>query len=170
MSYIDINELFKIENLMILIPVVLLGIILLVIAISFIVVVTSSKKKIDELSDSSNSLRVYIVDAKNDRVRYFNRSRLHRKKTSSITAFYNQFPARERNRVITWIGDLLDNVENTPRYLEVNVLFNYNKKSYFSILQVTKVDYTKSVIYLESYILKYMYAKKSKDTNYQIPF
>ena len=93
MSYIDIHDLFSIDSLMILIPLVLLGIILLAITISFIVVLTSSKKKLTELSDSSNSLRVYIVDAKNDRVRYFNRSRLHRKKTSSITAFYNQFPA-----------------------------------------------------------------------------
>ena len=131
MSYIDIHDLFSIDSLMILIPLVLLGIILLAITISFIVVLTSSKKKLTELSDSSNSLRVYIVDAKNDRVRYFNRSRLHRKKTSSITAFYNQFPADERNKVIEWIGNLLDNVENTPKYLEVNVLFNYNKKSYF---------------------------------------
>ena len=167
MSYIDIHDLLQAENLMILIPLVLLVIILLVVTISFIVVATTSKKKIAELSDSSNSLRVYIIDAKNDRVRYFNRSRLSRKKTSSITSFYNQFPARERNRVITWIGNLLENVENTPKYLEVNVLFNYNKKSYFSILQVTKVDYEKSVIYLESYILKYMYAKKSKNTNYR---
>lgn len=159
----NIDDLLKPENLMIWIPIVLIGIILLAITISFIFVNVTNKKKLAELSDSSNSLRVYIVDALNDRVRYFNRSRLQRKKTSSITAFYNQFPANERSRVIEWIGNLLNNVEGTPKYLEVNVLFNYNKKSYFSILQVTKVDYEKQVIYLESYILKYMYAQKSKN-------
>lgn len=158
-----INDLLKPENLMVMISIVLAAGLFIAISISFIVIFASSKKKITELSDSSNSLRVYIVDAKNDKVRYFNRSRLQRKKTSSITAFYNQFPANDRNRVITWIGDLLENIEGTPKYLEVNVLFNYNKKSYFSILQVTKVDFEKQVIYLESYILKYMYAQKVKN-------
>lgn len=165
MLMISITDLTDPNTLFLFISILLLGIIFVSIVISFIVVFASSKKKLTELSDSSNSLRVYIVDAKNDQVRYFNRSRLQRKKISTITAFYNQFPADDRNKVISWIGDLLDNIEGTPKYLEVNVLFNYNKKSYFSILQVSKVDLDKSIIYLESYILKYMYVRKDKKTN-----
>lgn len=153
----------SLENILILSGVALLGLVLIVLIISFILAQTSSKRYKNDIYETSNSLRVFIIDAKNDRVRYFNRSRLQRKKTSTITAFYNQFPANERDKIITWVGDLLDDTPNTPKYLEINVLINFNKKSYFSLLQVTKVDHTKDIIYLESYILKYMYATKTKN-------
>lgn len=153
----------SLENILILSGVALLGVVLIVLIISFILAQTSSKRYKNDIYETSNSLRVFIIDAKNDRVRYFNRSRLQRKKTSTITAFYNQFPANERDKIITWVGDLLDDTPNTPKYLEINVLINFNKKSYFSLLQVTKVDHTKDIIYLESYILKYMYATKTKN-------
>lgn len=153
----------SLENILILSGVALLGVVLIVLIISFILSQTSSKRYKNDIYETSNSLRVFIIDAKNDRVRYFNRSRLQRKKTSTITAFYNQFPANERDKIITWVGDLLDDTPNTPKYLEINVLINFNKKSYFSLLQVTKVDHTKDIIYLESYILKYMYATKTKN-------
>lgn len=153
----------SLENILILSGVALLGVVLIVLIISFILAQTSSKRYKNDIYETSNSLRVFIIDAKNDRVRYFNRSRLQRKKTSTITAFYNQFPANERDKIITWVGDLLDDTPNTPKYLEINVLINFNKKSYFSLLQVTKVDHAKDIIYLESYILKYMYATKTKN-------
>ena len=133
----DLIEKIGKEKLFILGALAIIAIFAIIFIISFIVVQTKNKKEEIELSDASNSLRVYIVDAKNDKVRYFNRSRLTRKKTSSITDFYNQFHANDRDKIITWIGNLLDNVEDTPKYLEINVLFNYNKKSYFSILQVS---------------------------------
>ncbi len=153
----------SLENILILSGVALLGVVLIVLIISFILAQTSLKRYKNDIYETSNSLRVFIIDAKNDRVRYFNRSRLQRKKTSTITAFYNQFPANERDKIITWVGDLLDDTPNTPKYLEINVLINFNKKSYFSLLQVTKVDHAKDIIYLESYILKYMYATKTKN-------
>ena len=160
----DIFDNISLDSLLIILALVILGIFLIVIIITFIVLQSRSKKELKELNDASNSLRVYIVDAKNDRVKYFNRSRLTRKKTSSITEFYNQFHANDRDKIITWIGNLLEGVENTPKYLEINVLFNYNKKSYFSILQVSKVDKEKGLIYLESYVLKYMYVNKTKSS------
>lgn len=165
MSNQSIDEFLTLNNILILSGTALLVLIAIFIIISYFVGKAHNKKFINSLSDSSNSLRVYIVDAKNDRVRYFNRSRLEKKKTGTITEFYNQFPANERNKIINWIGNLLEGVEDTPRYLEINVLFKYNKKSFFSILQVTKVDREKQVIYLESYILKYMYAQKAKNIN-----
>ena len=158
----DLIEKIGKEKLFLLGALIIVATFAIIFIVSFIVLQTRNKKEEIELSDASNSLRVYIVDAKNDKVRYFNRSRLTRKKTSSIADFYNQFHANERSKIISWIGDLLDNVEGTPRYLEINVLFNYNKKSYFSILQVSKVDREKEIIYLESYILKYMYVNKAK--------
>ena len=167
MSFIDNAELFSLSNILLFGGMALLLIILIVIIISFSVTMSKTKKEVDELSDSSNSLRVFIIDADHDNVRYFNRSRLEKRKTSTITEFYNQFPAGERDKIITWIANLLDDVPDTPKYLEINVLFKYNRKSYFSILQLTKVDHEKRTIYLESFILKYMYAKKSKKNGVQ---
>ena len=141
-----------------------LGAVLLGIVISFIVVQSKARHYGRDFEESANSLRVFIIDTKNDQVRFFNRSKLQKKKTATITAFYNQFPANERDKIITWIGDLLDDTPNTPKYLEINVLINYNKKSFFSLLQVSKVDHEKGLIYLESYILKYMYAPKRKES------
>ena len=153
----------SLDNILIFTGLGFLGLVLIGLIISFAVTMTNNRKYAKDLSEASNSLRVFIVDVNNDRVRYFNRSRLERKKTTTITEFYNQFPANERDKIITWIGNLLDNVKDTPRFLEINVLFNHNKKSFFSILQVTKVDYEKGVIYLESYILKYMFANREKN-------
>ena len=149
MSDIDTLELLTLDNILLFGGILLLLIILIVVTISFAVNMSKNKKEVDELSDSSNSLRVFIIDADHDNVRYFNRSRLEKRKTSTITEFYNQFPAGERDKIITWISNLLDDVPDTPKYLEINVLFKYNKKSYFSILQLTKVDHEKRTIYLE---------------------
>ena len=151
-----------IESLIFLATIGVAIIVIALIVFSFVYLNVSHTKYVHKISDSSNSLRVFIIDSKNDQVRYFNRSRLERKKTSTITEFYNQFPANEREKIVSWIGNLLDNTPDTPQYLEINVLINYNKKSFFSLLQVEKVDRVNGVIYLESYLLKYMYAQKSK--------
>ena len=149
------------DKLILLITFGFLGALLLGILVSFIIAQIKARHYGSEFEEASNSLRVFIIDTKNDQVRFFNRSRLQKKKTTTITAFYNQFPANERDKIITWIGDLLDDTPNTPKYLEINVLINYNKKSFFSLLQVSKVDHEKGLIYLESYLLKYMYAQRS---------
>ena len=90
----------------------------------------------------------------NDTVRYFNSAHLRERKTSSITAFYNQFSSRERENLINWIGNLLDSSTNTPRFLEVNVYIKTSKQSATSILEVQKIDFQKQVIYIESHLLQ----------------
>ena len=97
-----------------------------------------------EIRDLSNSLRIFIVDVPNDAVRYFNSAHLRERKTSSITAFYNQFSSKERENLINWIGNLLDQSTNTPRYLEVNVYIKSSKQSATSILEVQKIDFKKA--------------------------
>lgn len=114
------------------------------------------------LGDLSNSLRVYVLDVRADRVRYFNRSSLRRQKVSSMMDFYNQFPAPERERLISWIHDLIHAPSATDRSLEIDVLFSHDRRSYFSVLQAQKVDAEKEVIHLESYILPYISAKRHR--------
>lgn len=157
-----VNELF--EKRILPITVLVLIVALIAAIISFIKLGFSHQKHVRKIKESSNSLRVFVIDSKNDSVRFFNRAHLEKKKTSTITEFYNQFPANERPRLISWIGRLLEGAPDTPQYLEINVLINYNKKSSFSLLQVEKVDRENGLIYLESYLLKYMYAQKNQGT------
>lgn len=110
----------------------------------------------------SNSLRVYVVDVKNDKVRYFNRSNLRKRRSSSITDFYNQFPAAERDRLINWIAELIDDPEKAGKSLEINVLSRRSRRSFFSVLDVQKVDQAAQVIHLESYILPYISERRSR--------
>ena len=44
-----------------------------------------------EIKELSNSLRIFVIDVQNDKVRYFNSAHLKERKTTSITSFYNQF-------------------------------------------------------------------------------
>ena len=115
-----------------------------------------------EIRDLSNSLRIFVIDVQNDLVRYFNSAHLRERKTSSITAFYNQFTSKERENLINWVGNLLENNPETPKFLEVNVYIKSSKQSATSVLEVQKIDYKKQVIYLESHILQTAFKSKHK--------
>ena len=115
-----------------------------------------------EIRDLSNSLRIFIIDVPNDSVRYFNSAHLRERKTTSITAFYNQFSSRERENLINWIGNLLDSSTNTPKFLEVNVYIKTSKQSATSILEVQKIDFEKQVIYIESHLLQTAFRSRHK--------
>lgn len=144
-------------------PVALIVYVLVLIAIASIITIAfvnfllrKSRKKYNESIEAcSNTLRIFVVDVKNDLVNYFNCSYLRNKKNSSITAFYNQFASNQRETLISWIGDLLENKEETPKFLEIHVYIKSKKMNVPSILQVQKIDYKKQKIYLESHLLKY---------------
>lgn len=127
---------------------------LVVIFIMFLVLHYSQKKFINDIENASNTLRIYVVDVKNDNVSYFNSSSLTARKSSSITSFYNQFESREREKLISWIGDLLENKE-TPKFLEIKVFIKVKKTHVSSLLQVQKIDLKNQIIYLESRLLKF---------------
>ena len=127
---------------------------LVVFLITLIVSINNSKKFERTMTESSNSLRVYIVDIKEDNVLFFNRATIRNKRESSVTEFYNQFPASEREKLIEWIGRLVDPNDNPPQYLEIDVMISKLQKKYHSLLQVQKIDHKRQVVHLESYILK----------------
>ena len=127
---------------------------LIVIFIMFLVLHFSQKKFINDIENASNTLRIYVIDVKNDNVSYFNSSQLTARKSSSITSFYNQFESREREKLISWVGDLLENKE-AAKFLEIKVFIKVKKTYVSSLLQVQKIDYRKQIIYLESRLLKF---------------
>ena len=150
----------------IMIAVVICSVALLFLIATFILNNIFHQRYHTKVKESVNSLRVFVIDVKSDRVRFFNRTNLRRKRSFSMTDFYNQFPASERERIITWVGDLLSNEEETPKYLEINVMIAKNHRNNYSILQVDKIDHEKQLIYLESYLLKYISTAKSKNNEF----
>ena len=115
-----------------------------------------------EIKDLSNSLRIFVIDVKNDKVRYFNSAHLRDRRTTSITAFYNQFASKERENLINWIGNLLDQSQDTSKFIEVSVYIKTSKQNVTSVLEVQKIDYRKELIYLESHLLQTTFKTKTK--------
>ena len=115
-----------------------------------------------EIKDLSNSLRVFVIDIQNDTVKYFNSAHLRDRKTSSITSFYNQYKSKEREMLINWIGNLLENNEETPKFLEIGVYIRSSKRTVTSILEVQKIDYKKQLIFIESHLLPTTFKGKHK--------
>ena len=120
-----------------------------------------------EIKELSNSLRIFVIDIANDKVRYFNSAHLRERKTTSITSFYNQFTSKERENLITWIGNLLEQNEDTPKFIEVSVYIRSSKKHVTSVLEVQKIDYKKELIYLESHLLQTTFKTKTKGEKYE---
>lgn len=115
-----------------------------------------------DIRELSNSLRIFVIDVTNDTVRYFNSAHLRERKTTSITTFYNQFTSKEREKLINWIGNLLDEDQDVPWFMELNVYIKSSKQHVTSILEVQKIDYKKGVIYLESHLLQRTFKSRSR--------
>ena len=111
-------------------------VLLLLVVISFIVSKRRDVLFAGKIQDSSNSIRVFRLDIKNDKTDYYNASSIRRRRSSTLTNFYNMFPSNERERLIDWVGSLLDKDADTPQTLEISVIVHRNRKKYFTLLYV----------------------------------
>lgn len=143
-------------NLILFIVMASLILVVLVIFLSFIISQHGDKKYRKEIKEQANTVRVYILDIKNNTVRFFNRSSIREQRTISVTDFYNQFPNFEREKLIEWIASLVEGNKNAADYFEIDVFTSKNKKHYLSMLQVQEVNREKELIHLESYLLRYL--------------
>lgn len=142
-----------------------IGILLVLLVISFVISKRNDSIFTGKIQDSSNSIRVFRLDIQNDRTDYYNASSIRRRRCSSLTNFYNMFPSNERERLIDWIGALLDKDSGAPQTLEISVIVHRNRKKYFTLLQVTKIDYANQIIHLESHLLRFMNVSRSRRNN-----
>lgn len=121
-----------------------------------------NKKYDTQIRDASFSVRVYTIDLENETVTFFNRSNLKKRTTFSIIKFYEHFPVDEREDLIGWINDLIDDEADVQRYKEIHVLAKHRKSNFFSFLEVKDVDYKKKVIRIDSYLLKPSNVRKAR--------
>lgn len=131
-------------------------IVAILIIITFSIYAHKSKKIQKLIKAESNTIRVYIIDIKNNFVSYFNRSDLKNKKTITIDDFYQKFYASDLEKVKNWIFSICVDYTKVETYLEADILINNNKNPYFSLLKLLKYDASKGMIYLESHILKFI--------------
>ena len=91
---------------------------------------TNVKKKF-ELAE--NTTRIICIDAKNNKVRYFNKSNIEHQVVCTLEEFLNNFPTEEKVRFEKWIDELLSTKKNVSDYLEVDVIFEREKKSLLNL-------------------------------------
>ncbi|MCR5348954.1 MAG: hypothetical protein K6E59_05045 [Bacilli bacterium] len=130
-----------------------------------IIVFTVSEKSNENyrrvLEEQSNSVRVFILNMKENSVRYFNVTTLDDIHHCTLSEFYQKFPIEEQKKVINWISAVADPSTHAPDYLETDIQENHTRRQYFSMLQVEAVDFDKQIIHLQSYLLKYMGVSKN---------
>lgn len=112
---------------------------------------------------ASNTTRIICIDIKNNAVRYFNKNNIQAQNVCTLEEFLNHFAYGDRVRIEKWIGELLSSKKNVNDYLEVDVIFEKEKRNYYSFLQVQKIDKKKKIIHIESYVMKYLDAKNKLD-------
>ena len=133
--------------------------------VTFIVAEKRNKDYKRILEEQSNSVRVFVLNLKEDTVSYFNVTSLQNIHHCTVTEFYQKFPVSEQKKVINWIDALSDKNAQAPDYLETDIQENKTRRQYFSMLQVEAVDHDKGLIHLQSYLLKYMGTSRSEGAN-----
>ena len=153
MKWFDFSDLYFLTFTIISI---LVGSLLTFIIISYLISTHTDNKYIERMKAESTTVRVYIIDAKNNRVVYFNRSDLKDKKEIDVNSFYSHFHVNDIDKIKAWIYSICTNYRTADKYLEADVLVNHGKYTYFSLLKLLKYDPNEGIIHLESFILKYI--------------
>lgn len=134
---------------------------IIVIAIIYLVSASNKQKYAYQIKDASNSIRIYVIDLNNEVVHYVNRSKLYKRSTIHISEFYAKFPTGEREELVDWINALSDKEAHVPSFKEIHVISKHRRTNLFSLLQVTKIDYEKQLIYLDSNLIKANLTRKN---------
>ena len=102
-----------------------------------------------------NTVRVYIIDLKNNYVTYFTRSDLKDKKRITLSQFYLFFAESSVDKLKNWIYGICIENRSLSDYIEVDVVSRRSKKSYYSILKKVKFDSKVGLLHLESHLMEY---------------
>ena len=147
------------QNLQFLIFFIIVVSILVLLAIFFISFSVNQKiyngylRKIEE---ESHSTRIYIINIKKNTVTSFNRSNMREKKTMDLMGFYSHFHPNDNEKLKNWILSISIDPKTVEQYLEVDVLVDKAKTTYYSILKLLKYNRELGLIHLESHLLKYI--------------
>lgn len=135
--------------------------------ISFIVQKKISLHRNRELTEESNTIGIYVIDFKNNNVLYFSRYSIKEKEKMPLSKFYLRFAENDVDKLKGWLYSICVENRSTDDYLEVDMMSNKNKGSsvYYSILKRIRYNEEKSLLHIESHLMRYTSLKpeKSKD-------
>ena len=145
-----------IEFLTLFIIIVAALVLISVVILSFILVNRSLIGYENKIKKESITTRIFVIDVKNNKVTFFNRSDMKNKRKMTLANFYEQFHHNDSEKVKNWIYKICVEPKTAEQYLEADVLLNRGKLSYFSLLKLIKYDPKIGVLHIESHILKYI--------------
>jgi hypothetical protein len=148
------------ETLIVFIVLVVLSLCLAFIFLFLFIFHFSNKSFQKKLNDKSNSLRSFIIYYKDNNVTYFNLSNI-KLRYMTLESFYSQFALSERDRVKEWVSSLLTENNKQQDFIETETLLSRSKKTVFVLLKVISLNKEKSIIHLESYILRNVPSKSN---------
>ena len=131
-------------------------VLLFIFGLSFSIYEKIYQNNVKKIEEESNSTRVYIINIKKNTVTFFNRSRMQEKRTMDLMGFYSHFHPNDNEKLKNWILSISIDPKQVEQYLEVDVLINKTKTTYYSILKLLKYDREQGLIHLESHLLRFI--------------
>jgi len=134
-----------------------------VVTFLFIIILLSSliyyhytdKKHRYKIKTAVNPTRIFVIDFGRDRSLFFDKRRFSQRNEGNVEAFFHQFESNAVEGMRAWLDNLI-NGQEVPLFYEADVNVASLKSTFFSLLQVLKVDKEKKIVYLESYLLRYL--------------
>jgi len=133
---------------------VLLGGTIVSLFISLLFARSKDQAFVKDMTYQASTVRVFRVDATNDRVSYFNLSDIANVKTVNLAQFYASFPLSEQSKVRDWITAVLRG-EPHATYLATDVIFHKERHLSPSFLKIVSTKPELGLVHLESYLLRY---------------
>lgn len=150
---------FILENLFLFILGAASVLFIIILIIVVVEVNKRDKKEYDTILANITTPRIFVLDFSEKIVTYFNRGAYTERKIAPLSQFYHQFTAREVDDLEAWVNSLLVMRSGAPFFYKVDVFVRSERRSYASVIQVTKIDYEKKIIHLESYLYRYLKPK-----------
>ena len=148
------------------------SLLIVLLTLFFVLQTITEKNYVKQLSQESSSTIIYIINVRQNKVTYFNKSDMKNKVNADLASFYDTFHPNDVEKVKSWIFSICMDGKKAEQYLEADVLINNGKKPYFSLLRLLKYNPEIGLVHLESRILKYITpnnAPKTKTNNKKTP-
>lgn len=109
----------------------------------------------NKVQTSINPTRIYVVDFGRDRSLFFDKKKFSQRSEQNVEAFFHQFESNAVPGIRAWLESLIKE-DDVPLFYEADVNVAKLRSTFFSLLQVLKIDKENKIIYLESYLLRYL--------------
>ena len=96
--------------------ILVIGIVLALVTVFFVISQVQENKYKQSLDYESTTTKIYIIDAKKNRIVAFNKSDMSHKEESDLLTFYNTFHPNDVEKVKNWVFQIMVGQENKEEY------------------------------------------------------